>query len=86
MSGRERFVDAPKYVVGALDPIPKYWRDHIGELRVMTREPVEGWLMVRRLGAAPFILRLAQLLNAEAHHTHGPFIVGRESKKEGASK
>jgi hypothetical protein len=36
-------------------------------------EPHEGYFMARRPGAAPFVLHVAQLLNAERHPTVGPF-------------
>jgi len=69
--------EAVRYVIGATDKFPKRWRDHHGPIRVMT-EPIEGYVMVRRPRAVPFVLSVAQLLNAEGHPVHGPFeIVGR---------
>lgn len=65
-----------QYVIDPTEPFPKRWRDHIGPIRVMSG-PHQGYLMVRRPGAVPFVLHVSQILNAERHHTHGPFeIVG----------
>ena len=69
----ERFERKP-YVVSLLAKFPKRWRDHIGPIRVMS-EPIDGYLMVRRPGAAPFVLSVKQMLNAEKHHSHGPFLL-----------
>lgn len=60
-----------KYVVG-LGPFPKRWQDHLGKVTVMG-EPIKGYVMVRRPGGFPFVLSVSHLLNAEEHHTHGPF-------------
>lgn len=61
-----------KYVVNPLAPFPKRWFDHIGNVTVMI-EPVKGYVMCRRPGAVPFVLSVAQVLNAEKHPNHGPF-------------
>ena len=64
---------APAYVVDADGDLPERWRDWCGPLRVMTRRPVEGYVMVRRPGSMPFVLRLGVLLNTDRDHNHGPF-------------
>ncbi|KZE34078.1 hypothetical protein IMF23_04190 [Chelatococcus daeguensis] len=70
----EPLTDAPKYVLDPLSPFPKRWRDHIGPLRVMCG-PVEGYVMVRRKGGAPFVLRVSDLTNATRDPPHGPFVL-----------
>lgn len=61
-----------KYVIDVMSPFPKQWRDHIGPIRVMC-EPHEGYVMVRRPGATPFVLSVRNILNSVSHPTHGPF-------------
>jgi hypothetical protein len=61
-----------KYAVNPLAPFPKRWSDKIGNIIVMC-EPVKGYVMCRRPGAVPFVLSVAQILNAEKHPYHGPF-------------
>jgi hypothetical protein len=84
-------VEPTRYVIDPLAPLPKRWADHIGPIRVMGG-PVEGYLMVRRPGNVPFVLTVAQLLNAERHPTHGPFTLVKSRSvrvralKEGASE
>jgi hypothetical protein len=51
---------------------PKRWRDDRGKVTVMG-EPIDGYVMCRRPGGFPFVLRVAQILNAEKHPVHGPF-------------
>jgi len=63
-----------KYALDPLAPFPKRWFDHIGNITVMC-EPVKGYVMCRRPRAVPFVLSVAQMLNAEKHPVHGPFTV-----------
>ena len=42
-------------------PLWSRWRDKVGPLRVMTPTPVEGYLMVRRPFAMPFVISLSDL-------------------------
>lgn len=75
---------AEQYVIDPLAPFPARWRDKIGPLRVMSG-PVQGYLMVRRPGASPFVLSVKQLLNTERHPIHGPFeVVGTKVQTVGA--
>lgn len=64
--------EAIKYVIGPLHPFPQRWKDKRGPIRVVGG-PHEGYVMVRRPGAVPFVLSVAELLNARSHHVHGPF-------------
>jgi len=64
--------DPPEYVFAPGTPLPKRWKDRTGPIRVMC-EPVEGYVMVRRPGAMPFVLHVSELLNQARHPTHGPF-------------
>lgn len=65
---------ADSYVIDPLAPFPARWKDHTGPIRVMSG-PVQGYVMVRRPGAVPFVLSVKQILNAERHPIHGPFEV-----------
>lgn len=76
----ERFEPKP-YVIDPLAKFPRRWRDHIGPIRVMC-EPVEGYLLVRRPGCAPFALSVRQILNAEKHPVHGPFVLADATNKK----
>lgn len=69
-----------KYVIDGLSPFPKRWADKIGKITVMC-EPTKGYLMCRRPGAVPFVLSVAQILNAEKHPHHGPFVLGSETER-----
>jgi hypothetical protein len=69
-----------KYVVNPLAPFPKRWFDHIGNITVMC-EPVKGYVMCRRPGATPFVLSVAQILNAAKHHNHGPFTLLEQMRR-----
>lgn len=69
-----------RYVINPLAPFPKRWRDPIGPLRVLA-EPAEGWLLVRRPGAMPFVLHVRQILNTERHPVHGPFTVVEKARR-----
>lgn len=60
------------YTIRPGQVFPTRWRDHIGPLRVMAG-PAEGYVMVRRPRAYPFVLPVPVLLNAAQHPTHGPF-------------
>ena len=62
------------YFLDPLAPFPARWRDKIGPLRVMAG-PVNGYVMVRRPDAHPFVLRVSELCNAVKHPVHGPFEV-----------
>jgi hypothetical protein len=73
------------YVIDPLAPFPARWRDKLGPIRVMSG-PVQGYVMVRRPGAFPFVLSVKQLLNAEHHPVHGPFeVVGVQLQMIGHS-
>lgn len=61
-----------RYTVSPLAPFPKRWKDRHGKITVM-HEPIKGYVMVRRPGAFPFVLRVSEILNADKHHIHGPF-------------
>lgn len=50
------------YTFDPTQPLPKRWVDLIGPMRLMTTKPVEGYVMCRRPGCAPFILSVAELL------------------------
>lgn len=65
-------LNAVRYAIGLGQALPKRWRDHLGPIRVMGG-PHEGYVMVRRPRAEPFVIKLAELLNAEQHPVHGPF-------------
>lgn len=66
------------YVIDPLDKFPKRWKDPRGPIRVMG-ELTEGFVMVRRPGAMPFVLRVSDLLGATKNQQHGPFeVVGRK--------
>lgn len=77
-------LDAPKYVVDPLSHLPQWWHDHISNLRVLTRQPHEGYVMVRRQRAPPFVLHVRELLNTKRHTMHGPFILGKKPKDTAA--
>lgn len=68
----ERKREMQQYVIDPTAPFPKRWEDHLGKTRVMAG-PVEGYVMVRRHGAAPFVLSVKELLNNKPHPMHGPF-------------
>lgn len=69
------------YFIDPLVPFPSKWRDRVGPIAVMT-EPVKGYVMVRRPGCAPFVLRVSHLCNAEKHPIHGPFeVVGAKARR-----
>lgn len=53
------------YAVNPLQPLPRRWKDKIGPIRLMNVEPIEGYVMARRPGAAPFILSVRDLLNGD---------------------
>lgn len=53
------------YAVDPIEPLPKRWKDKNGPIRLMTRSPVEGYVMARRPGAAPFVLSVPDLLSGE---------------------
>ena len=67
------------YAISPMEPFPRYWHDHVGNLRVLGG-PHDGWLLMRRPGAMPFALRVAHVLNARSHHIHGPFRLGKAPK------
>ena len=71
-----------KYVIDPLEPFPKRWFDHIGNITVMC-EPVKGYVMVRRPGAAPFVLSVREMLNTDKNPVHGPFTVLRQQRQQG---
>ncbi|TPM53230.1 hypothetical protein FJ959_22115 [Mesorhizobium sp. B2-2-4] len=63
--------NATHFVIDMTQPFPKRWSSPLGPITVMAG-PVKGYLMVRRPHAAPFVIGLWQLLNAEKHPL-GPF-------------
>ena len=72
-----------QYVIDPTRPFPKRWKDSIGPLRVMS-EPIEGYLMCRRPGGAPFILSVRQILNADQRTPHGPFEIAEKPTRRSA--
>ncbi len=51
------------YVISPGTPLPKRWVDAAGEIRLLMTEPVEGYVMARRRGAAPFVISVRELLD-----------------------
>jgi len=51
------------HVINPLSPLPKRWVDAAGEIRLLMTEPVEGYVMARRRGAAPFVISVRELLS-----------------------
>ena len=71
-----------QYVLDPLAPFPKRWRDPLGPIRVMGG-PHEGYVMVRRPGAAPFCLHVSELTNASAgrrYRGRGPYEIVERRK------
>ncbi len=63
------------------EPLPKNWEDRHGPARLMG--VIEGYAMMRRPGAMPFVYPLKDLLGSRAHGHSGPFYpVGRAALKE----
>lgn len=52
------------YAIDPTQPLPKIWKDAIGEIRVMCN-PHEGYVMARRKGSAPFVLSVRELLSGK---------------------
>lgn len=50
------------YVFDPTEPLPKRWKDSRGPIRLVC-QPHEGYIMVRRPSAAPFILSVRDLLS-----------------------
>lgn len=50
------------YAVDPTQPLPKRWSDDLGPIRVMTPNPVEGYVMIRRPGAMPSVISVSDLL------------------------
>jgi hypothetical protein len=70
-----------RYVISPGQPIPRHWHDHHGNIRVMTQQPIDGWIMVQReRKTTPFAMRLHHLLNAKKHPAFGPFVLGKKTK------
>lgn len=76
MTERKR-LERIEYCFNPTAPLMIHWHDHIGPIRVMTPQPVEGYVLARRPGAKPFVLAVRELLNRDPHPTHGPFVLGR---------
>jgi hypothetical protein len=51
------------YAFDPTEPLPKRWKDKNGPIRLMMTSPVEGYVMARRPGGAPFILSVTDLLS-----------------------
>jgi hypothetical protein len=65
---------AIKYVVNPMARFPRRWRAADGKpLRVLC-DPAEGYVMARFKNAAPFTIRVSEILNADTHR-FGPFTV-----------
>lgn len=65
--------DPVKHEIDWAGKFPRLWKDRIGVLRIVGK-PAEGYVMVRRTGATPFVLALKELSNHERHPIHGPFM------------
>lgn len=53
------------YAIKPLQPLPKYWFDAIGPIRVMC-EPHAGYIMARRHdNSTPFVLSVRELLGGK---------------------
>jgi hypothetical protein len=68
------------YFLDPMAPFPRRWRDKTGPVEAMA-EPVKGYVMCRRPGAAPFVLRVSDLCNATKDPNHGPFEVIAKTRK-----
>lgn len=66
------------YAIDPFAPLPKRWEDEHGEIRVMC-EPHEGYVMARRKGCIPFVIRVIDLLSGE----YEPIIARRTTKGGG---
>lgn len=53
------------YAIDPTQPLPKRWRDNYGPMRLMTVEPVEGYVMARRAAGFPFVLSVRDLLGGK---------------------
>lgn len=51
------------YVYSPGSPLPKRWVGVKGEIRLLMTAPVEGYLMARYRGAAPFVISVRDLLD-----------------------
>jgi hypothetical protein len=71
---------AEHYFLDPMAPFPRRWKDRIGPVEAMA-EPVKGYVMCRRPGAAPFVLRVSDLCNATKDPHHGPFEVIAKTRK-----
>lgn len=58
------------YAISLLASFPKRWRDEHGEIRVMG-EPIEGYVMARRKGSAPFVISVRDILSGKQWHPVG---------------
>ncbi len=69
-------------VVRPLTEFPQRWTDKDGKPLAVMAGPVKGYLMMRRPGAMPFVLALADLLDwKKGGHPSGPFkAVGKRSR------
>ena len=52
------------YAINPMQPLPKRWKDAGGPLRVMC-EPHDGYVMMRRPGAMPFVVSVRELLGGK---------------------
>lgn len=74
MTDRQR-LPRTLYTIRPGQVFPTRWRDHISPLSVMAG-PADGYVMVRRPRAMPFVLPVPVLLNASTDQTLGPFELG----------
>lgn len=74
--------EPPRYVLNPLAPFPKRWLDKNGQPITVMGDPMKGWLLARRPGAAPFAIHVSDILNTNRHpHRLGPFTVVEKAKR-----
>jgi hypothetical protein len=54
------------YVYDPTSPFHKLWQDELGQIRVIC-EPSQGYVMVRRPGAMPFVVSVHYLLSGKQY-------------------
>ncbi|WP_099863852.1 hypothetical protein [Pararhizobium haloflavum] len=70
------------YTIDPTQPFPKRWLDANGEPILVMGEPVEGYLLARRPGCAPFAISVKDILNSGRHpHRFGPFTLARKGRR-----
>lgn len=74
--------DHPRYAINPMAPFPKRWLDKDGRPITVMGEPIKGWLLARRPGAAPFAIHVRDILNANPWpHRFGPFLIAQKPKR-----